>query len=162
DRNLAGLPTFCAYFRFYWREIEPQDGKIDFPHLDSLVAHSQSAGQRFAFRIMCTGSSEYMDTPGWLKAKGCKGIDYESEGVRHWVPVFEDPLFRKAHFRLIRELGKRYGGDPRLDLVDIGSVGLWGEWHMSGTKDLATGKEVALPTPETRREIIDAWRTAFP
>src|SRR5581483_4393625 len=28
--------------------------------------------------------------------------------------------------------------------------------------DLATGKPVALPTPEMRRAIIDAWRAAFP
>ena len=50
-------------------------------------------------------------------------------GCRTWTT----PIFQKAHFRLIEELGKRYNGHPDLDLVDIGPVGLWGEWHMSGT-----------------------------
>lgn len=31
EPNLQGLPSASAYFRFYWREIEPQDGQIDFP-----------------------------------------------------------------------------------------------------------------------------------
>src|SRR5438552_3153969 len=67
DPQLQGLPSSCAYFRFYWREIEPEEGRIDFRHLDELLAHAQLAGQRFAFRVMCTGSSEYMDAPAWLK-----------------------------------------------------------------------------------------------
>jgi hypothetical protein len=33
---------------------------------------------------------------------------------------------------------------------------------MSDTKDLATGRPVALPSTELRQAIIDAWRAAFP
>src|SRR5947207_4496193 len=101
---------------------------------------------------MCTGSSEYMDVPAWLKEAGCKGLEYQygNGGARHWVPDFDDPLFQKAHFRLIRELGKRYDGSPALGLVDIGSVGLWGEWHMSGTKVVGTGEDAPLPPLKTR------------
>jgi hypothetical protein len=67
----------------------------------------------------------------------------------------EDPLFQEAHYRLIRELGKRYDGHPDLGLVDIGTVGHWGEWHMSGTN-------VALPSVKTRLAIIDVYCAAFP
>ena len=28
DPNLAGLPSGSAYFRFYWRDLEPQEGRI--------------------------------------------------------------------------------------------------------------------------------------
>ena len=103
-----------------------------------------------------------MDAPQWLKDQGCKGYDFEIGGAKHWVPDFEAAGFQKAHFRLIRELGRRYGDHPDLDLVDIGSVGLWGEWHMSGTKRLDTGQHVPLPWPQTGLAIIDAWRQAFP
>src|SRR2546430_1049101 len=74
DPALQGLPSSCAYFRFYWREIEQVEGHIDFPRLDSLVEHARRASQRLALRIMCTGSGEYMDCPAWLKEKGCRGI----------------------------------------------------------------------------------------
>jgi hypothetical protein len=162
DRNLAGLPSGSAYFRFYWREIEPQDGQIDFARFDELLAHARRAGQKLAFRIMCTGSGQYMDVPSWLRDQGCKGIEFTYGGRRHWVPDFADPLFQQAHLRLIRELGARYDGHPDMDLLDIGSVGLWGEWHMSGTEAVETGKPVPLPSLEIRHALIDAWRSAFP
>lgn len=162
DRNLDGLPSASAYFRFYWREVEPRDGAIDFAKFDDLLVRARRAGQKLAFRIMCTGSGQYMDVPPWLKEQGCKGTEFTYGGRKHWVPDFSDPLFKKAHFRLIAELGRWYDGHPDMDLLDIGSVGLWGEWHMSGTKVAGTDQPVGLPTVEERLEIIDAWRKAFP
>ncbi len=162
DPNLAGLPSASAYFRFYWREIEPQDGQIDFPKFDDLLAHARRAGQKLAFRVMCTGSGVYMDVPTWLKEQGCRGVEFTYGGGKHWVPDFADPLFQEKHFRLIRELGRRYDRHPDLDLVDIGSVGLWGEWHMSGTQVVGTDRPVALPSPEILQAVIDVWCAAFP
>ncbi len=162
DQALEGLPSASAYFRFYWREIEPNEGKIDFVRFDELLAHARRAGQKFAFRIMCTGSGQYMDVPGWIKEQGCRGFEFAYGGGKHWVPDYSDPLFQQAHYRLISQLGRRYDGHPDLDLVDIGSVGLWGEWHMSGTAEAKTGKPVPLPTMELRLAIIDAWCRAFP
>jgi len=163
DPALQGLPSSSAYFRFYWRELEPKDGAIDFAKLDALLARAHRAGQRLCFRVMCTGSGQALDVPAWLKDLGCRGYQFEYEGRKQcWVPDFEDPSFRDRHFRLIRELGQRYNGHPDLDLIDVGSVGLWGEWHMSGTKRSDTGEPVPLPSPQTRQALIDAWRTAFP
>ncbi len=162
DPALEGLPSTSAYFRFYWREIEPHDGEIDFAQFDALLAHARRAGQKLAFRIMCTGSGAYLDVPAWLKEEGCHGIEFNYGGGKHWVPDFADPIFQRTHLRLIRELGQRYDGHPDLDLVDIGSVGLWGEWHMSGTEALDSGQPVALPSPEIRLALIDAWCRAFP
>ena len=162
DPALEGLPSTSAYFRFYWREIEPRDGEIDFAKFDELLAHARRAGQKLAFRVMCTGSGQYLDVPAWLKEQGCRGVEFNYGGNKHWVPDFADPLFQKTHFRLIRELGRRYDGHPDLDLVDIGSVGLWGEWHMSGTEALDSGQPVPLPSLEIRLALIDAWCRAFP
>ncbi|MCC6443621.1 MAG: DUF4832 domain-containing protein [Armatimonadetes bacterium] len=158
DRALEGLPSSSAYFRFYWKELEPAEGQIDFEKLDSLLARARRAGQKLAFRVMCAGTDkDPLYVPRWLKEQGCKGFDYRYQGseVDCWIPDFDDSLFRKAHFRLIEELGKRYDGHPDVDLLDIGSVGLWGEWHMSGTL-------VDVPSQETCFEIIDAYCRAFP
>jgi hypothetical protein len=89
DENLAGLPSTSAYFRLYWREIEPVAGEIDFARFDDLLARAKRAGQRLAFRIMCAGTTrDYMYVPQWLKDKGCPGFEYErrGEGPKHWVP----------------------------------------------------------------------------
>lgn len=162
DRSLQGLPSASAYFRFYWREIEPTDGAIDFARLDEMLAHGRKVGQKVALRVMCLGSESYADSPLWLKEAGCKGMEVEYYDHKHWIPDFTDPVFREKHGRLIRELGKRYDGNPALDTLDIGTVGLWGEWHMSGVKDVATGKLVGMPPVATQNEIIDEWRAAFP
>jgi hypothetical protein len=161
DKNLDGLPSASAYFRFYWREVEPKAGQIDFAKFDDLLAHARRAGQKFAFRIMCTGSGEYMDVPAWLKDQGCRGVEFSYGGGKHWVPDFTDERFKEAHFRLIRQLGEHYDGHPDMDLLDIGSVGLWGEWHMSGTTQVNTGKPVSLPPAEMRMALIGAWCQAF-
>ena len=106
DENLQGLPSSSAYFRFYWKEVEPAEGRIDFAKFDALLAHARKAGQKLAFRIMCAGTrKDYMYVPTWLKEKGCKGIEYryQGKGPLHWVPDMNDPIFLKAHFRLLEE-----------------------------------------------------------
>jgi len=158
DECLAGLPSSCAYYRFYWSQTEQKRGQVNFDLLDSLLERAEVAGQKLAFRVMCAGTNtEYMYVPQWLKDNGCPGFEYRygEDATLHWVPDMNSPGFQDEHFRLIDALGERYDGDPRLDIVDIGSVGLWGEWHMSGTN-------VDVPSPEARLAIIDRWRDAFP
>ncbi len=158
DVNLEGLPSTSAYFRLYWSEIEPIEGAIDFAKLDDLLRRARRAGQKLALRIMCAGTDDAsIHVPQWLRDKGCPGFEYQYEGngPQRWVPDMDQALFKDAHFRLIAALGQRYDGHPDLELIDIGSVGLWGEWHMSGT-----GLE--LPRLETRLAILDAWCRAFP
>ncbi|MDH7571305.1 MAG: DUF4832 domain-containing protein [Armatimonadota bacterium] len=156
DRTLEGLPSGSAYFRFYWSEVEPREGEPNFARFDELLARARRAGQKLAFRIMCVGTNrDYLHVPAWLKESGCPGFEFSYGEFKHWAPDMDDPRFLKPHLRFIEMLGKRYDGHPDLDLLDIGSVGLWGEWHMSGTG-------VRMPTLQTRLTLIDAWRNAFP
>jgi len=59
------------------------------------------------------------------------------------------------HLDLIRRLGERYDGHPDLDHVDLGSVGWWGEWHLSGSK------RCKLPSLDKRMKVVDAYLAAF-
>jgi len=181
DPHLQGLPSTAAYFRQYWWDLEPADGEFNFDLIDGLLADARAAGQRLAFRVMCVGTDpDRYHSPAWLQEAGCKGVEFtygrpdlwpanatppaelevpfsrvEGEPVQwYWMPDFEDPVFLEKHTRLIAELGARYDGHPDLDLVDIGSVGLWGEWHMAGT-----GHDI--PSPATCERICEAYRTAF-
>jgi hypothetical protein len=71
------------------------------------------------------------------------------------VPDLDDPVVLERHLDFIKRLGARYDGHADIDHVDLGSVGWWGEWHMSSSK---TGK---MPTMENRKKIIDAYFAAF-
>jgi hypothetical protein len=72
-----------------------------------------------------------------------------------WTPDMNDAKWLALHTRLIRKIGERLDGHPDLDVLDIGSVGLWGEWHMSGTG-------IPMPRPEVCQAVIDAYFEAFP
>jgi hypothetical protein len=157
DPALAGLPSSAAYFRWYWKQVEPKDSEINWAMFDNLLARARKAGQQVAFRIMTAGTGrDYDYSPPWLREIGLPGFEYQyaGSGPKHWVPDLDDPRVLSRHLRLIEEMGRRYDGHRDLALMDIGSVGLWGEWHMSQTG-------VNMPSPETRRKIIDAYLAAF-
>jgi hypothetical protein len=158
DKSLAGLPSASAYFRFYWSELEPVEGKIEFTVMDTALASARRAGQKLMFRVMCAGTDDVeMYVPKWLRDNGCRGFFYKygNAGRQYWVPDMADQKFLDAHLWLIRELGARYDGHPDLDVLDIGTIGLWAEWHMSGTG-------VEMPPVEIQHKIIAAWCAAFP
>lgn len=158
DKALEGLPSSVAYFRFTWAELEPEPKRINFDLLERLLARARKAGQRLAFRIMCAGTNPRNphDSPLWLRDKGVMIYEYRYNGSGpFFVPDMDSPVFQEHHFGFLRALGERYDGHPDVDLIDIGTVGLWGEWHMSGTK-------VPMPKPETCQRIIDAYLQAFP
>ncbi|MCX5644834.1 MAG: DUF4832 domain-containing protein [Phycisphaerae bacterium] len=158
DKSLpAWIPSTVHYARWGWRVLEPRPGEIDYAFLDKVLAGSHAAGQRLAFRVMCCSPSRGQPYhPDWLEEVGGKVLTVDNEG-HDWVrvPDLDDVDTLARHLHLIERLGARYDGHPDLDHVDLGSVGWWGEWHMSGSK---TAK---MPTMETRKQIIDAYVNAF-
>ncbi len=158
DKNLPDwIPSTVHYERWGWGVLEPRPGEIDYAFLDKVLADSHAAGQKLAFRVMCCSTSRDRPYhPDWLEKVGCKvlTVDYEGrDGYR--IPDLDDVDTLARHLHLIQRLGARYDGHPDLDHLDLGSVGWWGEWHMSGSK---AGK---MPTMETRKQIVDAYVHAF-
>jgi hypothetical protein len=156
DPNLAGLPSGSAYVRWTWRELEPTDGDIQLEVVASALERARAAGQTLMFRVMTAGSdSEY--SPDWLGATGCTILSYACDGgaVVH-APDLENATCRARHDALITALGAEFADEPDIE-VDIGSVGLWGEWHFSGTSP-----EIAMPSLATRQSIVDLYHATFP
>jgi len=158
DKNLPEwLPSTVHYARWGWGTLEPQAGRLDTGFLDRVLKESRAAGQRFAFRVMCCSTSRrdpYF--PAWLKDVGGRILEVEyGAGPKMPVPDLDDAVVLEGHLDFIRRLGERYDGHPDIDHVDLGSVGWWGEWHMSNSKT------ARMPTPETQRKIVDAYLTAF-
>ncbi len=148
-----------AYFRWYWKDLEPREGEVNFALIDSVLALCREHGQKLAFRVMCQNGHENADkspdnaleVPRWFR-ESAPGFRYPDK--IHWQPDYDSPRFLEAHGRLIRALGARYDGHPDLDHVDIGSVGRWGEWHTSGL-------DLPMPKPENMFKIIDFYLESF-
>jgi hypothetical protein len=158
DRELPDwIPSTVHYARWGWGVLEPKPGEIDYAFLDKTLDETRAAGQRLAFRVMCCSTSPGRPyQPDWLAQAGGKvlTVDYSGqEGLT--IPDLDDPNTLARHLRLIERLGARYDGHPDIDHIDLGTVGWWGEWHMSSSKT------ARMPSPETRKLIIDTYVDAF-
>lgn len=158
DPTMTGLPfkSGCAYIRWTWRDLEPQEGQYAFDMIDDWLTRCRKANQALAFRVMLSWPGHEGTIPQWLLDKGIK-YTYSAcpeEGAHYEVDI-EEPIVKVLHEKLIRALGQRYNDHPDLALVDIGSVGLWGEWHNYCDPKL-------MPSDAARKAIIDLYYEAFP
>jgi len=158
DKNLPDwIPSTVHYARWGWGTLEPTQGKIDYDFLDGILKETREAGQMLAFRVMCcstTPSRPYH--PEWLRGEqGAVVMTRYGDGPQLEVPVLDEPVVLETHLDFIKRLGARYDGHPDIDHIDLGSVGWWGEWHMSRSSN------APMPTPETQKKIVDAYLAAF-
>ncbi len=158
DPNLKQMPfqSGSAYFRWMWEQVEPEEGEYNWDLIDNHLARARENGQTLEFRIMLEWPGEYeVGIPQWLADKGVSLRLTHCEDEDYYSPDLEDPIIKEYHTKLIRALGERYDGHPDLGSVDIGSVGLWGEWHEYCHPELMPGREELSA-------IIDLYYESFP
>ena len=158
DKNLpAWIPSTVQYIRWGWREMEPSPGALNTDLIDRKLSESRASGQKLAFRVMCCSPYDKRTYhPGWLAEAGGKVYEADHNGKGPFpIPDMGDPATLAAHLDFIRRLGARYDGHPDLDHVDLGSMGWWGEWHLSGSKT------ARWPSQEACRRVVDAYLAAF-
>lgn len=158
DKNLPSwIPSTVHYARWGWGELEPQPGKIDYVFLDKILKETHDSGQQLAFRVMCCSTSKGRPYhPQWLKEVGGHELVADHNGVAPLlIPDMDDPIVLERHLDFIKRLGERYDGHPDIDHLDLGSVGWWGEWHLSGSKTCK------LPTLENRMKVVNTYLVAF-
>ena len=151
------IPSTVQYARWGWGELEPQPGRLDTEFLDRVLKETRQAGQQLAFRVMCCSTSAgHPYHPKWLRQLGGRELACDHDGQGPFlIPDLDDPLVLEKHLDFVRRLGQRYDGHPDIDHVDLGSIGWWGEWHLSGT---TTCKLTSL---ESRKKVVDAYLAAF-
>ncbi|MCL4192173.1 MAG: DUF4832 domain-containing protein [Thermoguttaceae bacterium] len=155
------LPCSVAYFRLDWQELEPTPGEYRFEAIDEAIRAWEPRGVRVALRVMTANAHTrgYYCSPKWLFDAGCNSYEYTRGGedtmeggkrITRIEPDYSDPLFLEKHAALLAAIGKRYDGHPRIEFLDIGSYGIWGEWHTPNGKPW-----------EVRRQIIDMYLENF-
>jgi hypothetical protein len=158
DTNLPSwIPSTTYYARWGWGKLEPQPGKLDTDFIDKTLEEAHDSGQKLAFRVMCCSTYKGRPYhPAWIKDIGGKEIIADHGDVAPLpIPDMDDPIVLNAHLDFIKRLGERYDGHPDIDHLDLGSIGWWGEWHLSRTK------KAQVPTLENRMKVVDAYLAAF-
>jgi len=120
------------YLRFDWGDIEKEEGVLDWSYIDSIMDEWGAKDYRFSFRI-CTDevgsepeSIKYA-TPKWVYDAGANKFDLPDGRIE---PDFGDPIFLEKLENFMRAYGEKYNKDPRIEFIDIGTFGEWGEGHI--------------------------------
>ena len=139
--------TSIAYFRIYWKFVEPEEGKYNWPMIDKALRTAAERGQTLMFRVAPYATRSDADVPSWYrKMVGEK----KPERSQNLVVDPEDPRYAQYFGRLITALGQRYDGHPDLESVDISIVGPWGE-----------GEGTGLLSEKTRIALINSYLDNF-
>lgn len=170
----GGVDNFHAarIFHVYlpWREIETSDQVFDWAgieqhHLAPITAVYPDAS--FVLRIVADypgsvasgihgwyqGGDPERDYPLFLEQPplNIPAVAYASCGGDGpgRAPDWNHPAFATQAVQLIQALATRYDGDPRLTAIQVGLLGLWGEWHQSGCPALEPGSAIKALVRDT-------------
>ena len=116
------------YLRFDWGDIEKEEGAYDFSYLDETMELWGGRGYKFHLRV-CTyeGTNKILfPTPKFVYDAGARCYKTPGGAIQ---PDYGDPVYLEKLDNFIRVIGKKYNGDPRIELMDIGTYGTWGEGH---------------------------------
>ena len=140
--------TSLAYFRVYWKFVEPAKDEYQWDLIDKALKTAAERGQTMLLRIAPYGTGKEKDVPDWYRTLVGEETDLP---VNKWQTDPEDPRYVEHFGGMIRDLGSRYDGHAGLESVDLSIVGAWGEG--AGSSEL---------TQKTREALVDAYLEAFP
>jgi len=138
-----------SYCRWFWNVLEPEHGKYDWHIIDLALKEARAHHQTLAIRMM--PYDQHHPLPEWYRISGARRANKPTDKDGNiWQPDFSDPLYLKYWGQLVKAAGARYDGNPHLQMVDISSVGYWGE----GWSDY-------MPPFKYQKPLIDIYLKAF-
>jgi hypothetical protein len=134
------------YFRIPWSYLEPEEGKFNWSYVDTPAQRWIDKGLRIAFRFTASETGIKFATPEWVKAAGAQGHYHERgkivEQGRAWEPDFGDAVFLEKLENFMKAAAERYDGNPNVEFIEIGTLGVWGEGHTYASTRLNYSLEV--------------------
>jgi hypothetical protein len=143
--------TTIAYWRIYWKFMEPEMGKYRWDMIDKALEVAEQRGQTLLIRIAPYGTGPEKDVPDWYREMVGPETNFKyNNPVNKWAVDPENPRYAKYFGGLIRAMGECYDGHPDLEAVDLSIVGAWGE---------GAGSE--LLSREAREALVDSYTESF-
>ena len=115
--------TTIAYWRVYWRFIEPERGQYKWDMIDKALQAAKKRKQSLMLLFAPYGMQKDQDVPDWYR----KIIGFEPDVRKEWRTDANNPLYAEAFGGFIKAFAEKYDGHPDLDSIDMGIVGHWGE-----------------------------------
>ncbi|MEG2206983.1 MAG: beta-galactosidase, partial [Clostridia bacterium] len=131
EKSSLEQPFTLVYANLRWADFEPEEGQYDFAAFEeeNQLDKWRAAGKHLILRFVLDLPQEkkHLDIPQWLYDQTGDGLFYRTPYGRGYSPNYENELLIAAHARAIAALGERYGSDPFVAFVELGSLGHWGE-----------------------------------
>lgn len=138
-----------AYCRWFWSVLEPEPGKYNWAIIDLALKEAREHHQTLAIRMM--PYDEKHPLPEWYRNSGARRANSPTDPDGEiWQPDFSDPLYLKYWGQLVAAAGAHFDGNPYLEMVDISSIGYWGE-----------GWSHYMPAFNYQKALIDIYLKAF-
>lgn len=177
DWNVPSYPeTSVVYFRWYWEELEPEQGQYNFQLIDDTIEKAARLNKKIVIRFMTlagNGETYYPDSPRaykkilgipcWLKKQLDPNTSDVCEDDNSFAIDYHDPIFQSQLERFIQVMGNRYNSNPNILRLDFGLVGTWGEWHLySHSTENASTLGQNNYTSSDLKIYLDMMKRAFP
>ena len=116
------------YLRYDWGDIEKVEGCPDWTEVDRIMDDWGPYGYKFSMRICAyeASPSNPFATPEYVYKAGARGFLLRNGCLE---PDYADPIFLEKLEGFLAQAGKKFNGDPRMEMIDIGTYGTWGEGH---------------------------------
>ena len=147
--------------------VNPSGGYIfDWSTVEAFLESARLRGHQGIFRIYSEYPGRPVSVPQFLIDEGLSvtplvyggSIDAETGvlvgGEIAHTPDYTNPAFLDALKATIIEMGAVYDNDARIGFLELGMLGVWGEWHNYSHSSYDASTEV-------RGEILDAYEGAF-
>jgi hypothetical protein len=170
--TLVNLPneTFpevdAVALMFTWQDVERKEGEYDFSKVDYAYDYWKKRGKSIQLRLS-TASLMFWESRNPPAGKGIPDYVREKlgpaekqvrkmDGVSYQIEDARNAFYQERLERFLREIGKHFGKERPVTLIDLRGFGAWGEWH-SG---------FPYPSIEERRAglkaVLDVWSRALP
>lgn len=153
------LPVNMLYSDFTWAQLEPKaPGDINWSVIEEGMQEEIKKGRMFGlrFKVADPWVEGDLDIPEWLVELGVGVHRYNIDGGTGLLPDWDSPIFLEHHHRIMQEIGKRYNKNPHIAWIDIGTYGIWGEWHVYKNEHLKAKNQ------DSKKKILDSYFEAFP
>lgn len=120
----------------------------------------RSEGKHLVLRFICDdpGDESHTDIPDWLyRETGKDGDWYDNDYGKGFAPDYSNTTMIRRHTQAVKAMGERWGSDPLISYIELGSLGHWGEWHVNYGAGIRR-----LPLEEVREQYVKVWPEAFP
>ncbi len=129
DKYTVNFPGMNhLYLRFDWSDVEKEKGVYDFSYLDEIMEKWGKFGFTFSLRVVAYETYPFIPyaTPKYVFDEGAHCYRLPNGRIH---PDYGDPYFLERLEEFFKVLGAKYNNDPRIELIDVGTYGTWGEGH---------------------------------